>query len=171
MPNPPAGGNACAASPARKTRPSAKRSATVAPMVQARTLRIETSSTSTSSPIARRTNAAHLDAPKSSAKLCVGGKNGICATKSPAPSSVTSCATTTATTSGLNTKYSIAARPAARSAFASFGDVKCTFTRCCMAGEPVTETPSRDRAPPPAPSAATRNAPRSDDARVKGERR
>ena len=162
MPNPPAGGNLCAASPHSTTRefPVTNVSATSADIVHARTLRTSKSSSFVSPGIvpppfaAASTSAAHCRREKSRSRLWCGGKYGICATNSPF---LKSCATTTATTSGLKTKYSMAARSSLRRRAARVRDVKCTFTRCCIVGVPVIRAGANEsRTLELAPSAATR---------------
>ena len=158
IPNPPAGGNLCAASPHSTTLPFpvTKESATSADIVHDRTLL--TSKSPNPSPFvplphaARSISALSTSGEKSFSRLWCGGKNGTCATNSPV---LKSCATTTATTSGLKTKYNIAARPSFRSLLANSLDVKCTLTRCCMAGVPVIGMFTNCRTVESAPSAAT----------------
>mmetsp|Transcript_5907 Transcript_5907/g.24377 ORF Transcript_5907/g.24377 Transcript_5907/m.24377 type:complete len:228 (-) Transcript_5907:1354-2037(-) len=171
MPNPPAGGNLCAASPHSTTRefPVTKVSATSADIVQARTLRTSKSSSASAArfvpPVvpphaAASTSAAHCRREKSRSRLWCGGKYGICATNSPF---LKSCATTTATTAGLKTKYSMAARSSLRRRAARARDVKCTFTRCCIVGVPVIGTGHNEsRTIELAPSAATRTSASTD---------
>mmetsp|Transcript_8456 Transcript_8456/g.34140 ORF Transcript_8456/g.34140 Transcript_8456/m.34140 type:complete len:219 (-) Transcript_8456:1116-1772(-) len=171
MPNPPAGGNLCAASPHSTTRefPVTNASATSADIVQARTVRTSKSSKSSSVPpfvppsvppfTAASRSAAHCAREKSRSRLWWGGKKGICATNSPF---LKSCATTTATTAGLKTKYSMAARSSRLRRAANEADVKCTFTRCCIVGVPVIRTRHDSRTFELAPSAATRTSASTD---------